>query len=745
MGGRGLWVFFLVSALLGLACLPLLQFDFSPQTLSDSTSEAAKVHAAWRDRFGADDHGVLVLAECPLQRADCWQLLADIEDVLTERPEIEGLVSPRLIPVPRFGGLWGPLSDGLPASDGAAAALAVQASNHPSLRRLLVSEDGGVIAVSARLSDDLDAMDEVRPVIEGLESALAALTVPSVEGKPAPVHLLGPPAVRVRVVSLLILEQLKFVPLTGSVLLLVLFVLYRSVSGVLIPLISVGLGALATIALMAVTGQQINIINTIITTLILVIGVADAIHMTDRYAAERRRGVGRADAVRTALRTVGAACLLTSVTTAIGFVTLQTGQLQILRDFGLYAAAGVMLTFGLTILFVPWALFHSPQEPTLATPPDGRLQRWLASLTEMVIGRPRRTLLLSLAVVLALAAGIPGARVDNFIFEYLPQRDPSLAAHRVLEQELSGIVSIDVGLERPDGSWLEPDAFAAAQAAQAAMLARTEVHAILSPLTVLTQVRRATSSGGPATAAELRQLAVLAAIGDPGGVAQTHIVDDGRLLRLSLRTGDVGAQAYQRLEASLREDLAGTLPAGVEVTLTGTSKVGYAGIDSLVRDMLRSVGWAFALIFVVLALLFRSGALASIAMIPNVLPLIVVLGLLGHAGRHLETLSAMVFSIGLGIAVDDTIHYLARYCEEVRSGHSPEDAIRATSGGTGRAIVMTSLVLILGFGVLLSSRFPPNQLLAGLASLVIGAALLADLIVLPALLLVLRPTVPAAR
>jgi hypothetical protein len=132
-------------------------------------------------------------------------------------------------------------------------------------------------------------------------------------------------------------------------------------------------------------------------------------------------------------------------------------------------------------------------------------------------------------------------------------------------------------------------------------------------------------------------------------------------------------------------------------------------------------------------------------MIPNVLPLLVVLGVLGHAGRHLETLSAMVFSLGLGIAVDDTIHYLARYCEEVRGGRSPEDAVRAASGGTGRAIVMTSLVLILGFGVLLSSRFPPNQLLAGLASVVIAAALVADLVVLPALLLLLRPKVPVSR
>ena len=122
--------------------------------------------------------------------------------------------------------------------------------------------------------------------------------------------------------------------------------------------------------------------------------------------------------------------------------------------------------------------------------------------------------------------------------------------------------------------------------------------------------------------------------------------------------------------------------------------------------------------------------------------IVIVLGAMGWAARHLETLSAMVFSIGLGIAVDDTIHYLARYCEEVRSGLTPEQAVQRTTEQTGRAILTTSVVLLFGFGVLYTSAFPPNRSFAVLASAVIGVALLADLWVLPALLLWFRPRVP---
>ncbi len=762
---RGLGWAFLGLAGVAVACLPLLTFDFSPQTLFDSTSGRAELWRHYRAIYGADDHVIMALVEAPADRADTWALLAGLEQQITERvPQVGHLRSLTSQPVPRSDAPGsvsiGPLSDSLPATDAAAAALASQARDHPLISGTLISSDGSAVAVFMKADDDVAAMAVVRPVVQELR-AIARETEAAHPG--ARVHLLGPHPYRVTVVGVMISEELRFVPLTALVLFAVLWLLYRSAIGVLIPMLSVALGALWTAAAMALAGQGINIINTITSTLILVIGVADAIHMMTRYGQERRAGLSRDDAVRRALSSVGLACLLTSLTTAVGFLTLGTAQLAILRSFGLFAALGVMLTFALSIVFVPWALARSPVDPVVRDGERGEEEGLLARLLEaqrrFVQKHPRAVAVTGLLIAAFFVAGIPRATVDNYIMEYVPRDEAILEAHRVLEEKLAGIVFLEILLEAPGGPdepWLDPDLLARAADAEATVLADPAIQSVDSVLGLLRELRWVQRGGEgsgeardalPTSRAEVASLLLLAEIAGDEGVSRSHLSFDRRVLRLTARAADVGARRYLELERRLKVSLAQAFEgSAVAVTpiLTGTSQVGYGGIDSLIRDLLRSLGWAFVLIFVTLALLFRSWTLAALAMIPNVLPVVVVLGAMGWTGRHLETLSAMVFSIGLGIAVDDTIHYLARWCEEVRAGRSPEEAVTLATQRTGRAIVYTSLVLLLGFGVLYSSRFPPNQSFAVLATGVIASALVADLFLLPALLLWFRPHVPGA-
>jgi len=267
-------------------------------------------------------------------------------------------------------------------------------------------------------------------------------------------------------------------------------------------------------------------------------------------------------------------------------------------------------------------------------------------------------------------------------------------------------------------------------------------------------VQRGGASGGeprdalPESRRETASLLLLAELSGERTALHTHLSADRRVLRLTFRADDLGARNYLALEKRMRRWIAERVDGSatpIRAQITGTSQVGYGGIDSLIRDLLTSLAYAFVIIFVTLALLFRDWRIAALAMLPNCLPIVVVLGGMGWAGRHLETLSAMVFSIGLGIAVDDTIHYLARYCQEVRRGATPEEAVRTTGRRTGRAIIYTSLLLLAGFGVLYTSVFPPNKMFAVLASIVIGSALFADLVMLPALLLWIRPNVRGSR
>ena len=769
LDAKGLGLVFALLAVAGVAALPQLRFDFSPQTLFDSTSDKAAVHRYYRDLYGADDHVLLVLVEADLDRAATWRLLADVERGIADRvPAVERIRSIASQEVPtniRDGIVIQPLPgpDGaLPRTDAAAAALAAQARDNPMLRNTLVAPSGRVAAVLLKVDDDVQKVAAVRPVIEAIRGVLdeAAAAHPGTR-----LHLLGPHAYRTTVVSLMVREELRFAPLTAAILALVLGLLFRSAQGVAISLLTVGLGALWTVALMALTNEPINIINTITATLILVIGVADAIHMMERYAAERGRGHARREAVRRAVVWVGGACFLTSLTTAVGFATLGTAQLQILRNFGFYAAAGVMITFLTTLIFVPWALHRFALgrrdlrgQPLWDSGWDRITDRLLSRQARFVRAHPRAIALAGFAIVAGFAAGIPRTTVDNFIMEYVPEGDPIRAAHEVLEHELAGIVFLDIVLEvnddGPESPWFEPALLQRAAQVEAAVLADPQVHSAESILSLLRETRYVQRGGAargvdraalPASRREVASLLLLAELGGQDSMATTHLSHDGRRMRITFRAGDLGARNYLALEGSIRSTLTEAFadaPRPVTTVITGTSQVGYSGIDSLIRDLLRSLGWAFVVIFVTLALLFRSWPLALLAMGPNLMPIVVVLGAMGWALQHLETLSAMVFSIGLGIAVDDTIHYMARYCEEVRAGRTPEEAVQRTTEQTGRAIITTSLVLLFGFGVLYTSAFPPNQTFAVLASAVIGVALLADLWVLPALLLWFRPRVP---
>gem|GEM_PF-334468 len=760
---RGLGWAFALFGVLAVAALPQLRFDFSPQTLFDRTSERAKLYQEYRATYGADDHVLFVLVKGDMATAESWGLLAELEDAVAARvPAVERTGSLASIPVPRSpapGSVTvAPLIDRVP-TDAEAAALTEAARANPLLRDTFIAGSGNVGSVFLKIADDVVGISDVRPVVMELRAILAETEAAHPNHE---LHLLGPHAYRVTVVDLMVEEELKFIPLTGAILILVLFLTFGSVSGVVIPLVSVFLGTVGTLALMAVTGESINIINTITATLILVIGAADAIHLIARFQHERSDGAAADDAIRRALAYVGGACLLTSVTTAAGFATLGTAHLRILRHFGAYAAMGVMLTFVVTILFVPWALARFPVPPRPDRPLLKRLGRIPENLADVALGRHRPLAVFCLAVIAFFVAGIPATTVDNFIMEYVPDDDPIREGHRLLEDELAGIVYLDVLLEVPEEAggedpWHDPALLRRAAEIEAVILQDEFIHATDSVLTLLREIRWVQRGGEgsseprdalPSSRKETASLLLLAELSGERTALNTHLDARRRILRLTFRADDLGARNYLALEKRMRtwiDERTVDSPVPIVGRITGTSQVGYGGIDSLIRDLLTSLGYAFLIIFVTLALLFRDWRIAALAMIPNCLPIVVVLGGMGWAGRHLETLSAMVFSIGLGIAVDDTIHYLARYCQEVRRGATPEQAVRITGRRTGRPIIYTSLLLLAGFGVLYTSRFPPNQMFAVLASIVIAAALFADLVLLPALLLWIRPRVPGAR
>jgi predicted RND superfamily exporter protein len=301
-----------------------------------------------------------------------------------------------------------------------------------------------------------------------------------------------------------------------------------------------------------------------------------------------------------------------------------------------------------------------------------------------------------------------------------------------VDEELGGIVGFDVILEVPDGI-LDPDVLARLRALEDRIAGVTGVRTLVGPGRLLEGASEATGIpiDGPAGSR-----VVLAAIHAAGGgdLVRRFVGPDARSARILALTGDVGSIR----SASIRGQVAPLLqdlPEGVEARIAGLTVMAETVLERFVAQMARSTTLALVVIFVLMTAIFRSFRIGALSMVPNVLPLLVAAGFMGFAGITIRSSITLVFAVALGIAVDDTIHVLCRYRLETRRGAGPADAVVAAIRWTGRPVLLSSVLLVAGFLTNVTATFKATQQFGLVAAVTIAVALVGDLIVLPALLL----------
>jgi predicted RND superfamily exporter protein len=748
------WILLLLGLLVAVALLGLgsLRVDFSPQKIFVSGGEQYGFLETVHEVFGRDDSTMVVHV-----RAD--DLFAAVAVDYLERlhlrlAAVEGVVAVSDLSTVRLArpGLLLPVPV-LPAADSDRDEARRFAQAHPLLVGRLLSEDGRGTLMAVEVDAERIGYTQLRPVVEAVRSA--------VQGEPRPVgvesSVIGIPVARVVLVGRLIADQMTFMPICIAFFFLVLWFFFREVRAVVVPMAAVLIGLVLVGGAMGFAGQRIDIINNVLPTLLFVIGVSDAIHLVARYRQELAAGVEQWPALRSTCVHLGVACLLTSVTTAIGFASLGLGRLEILRRFGLWAAGGVMATWVVTVVLVPLVLSYMPPILRAGSLTVNRFAERLAvGLAELTLAR-RREILVASGVVVAAAAYYAGeVRVENSLYESFPPGDAVVSANRRLEKDFAGIIPLSVVVQ-----WEEAQAPPAGDTLRyleelaAFVGSQPGVGAVLSPADLVAEANVVSHGGDPAwrrvpsndEQAELLWSLLRAADGEQSGgdVLASLYREDRRMLRIVAQVGDVGSSALRALSAAIEGRLAADAgrhrQLGVHCRLSGDGPVGSAAVDRLIGDMFRSVLVAFAVIFLILVVVLRSLSAALVSMVPNVFPLLITLGVMGVLGMHLQVPTIIVFSVALGLAVDDTIHFMVRYREELTAGGEAdwEGALRRTFIGTGQAIVATSVVLAVGYAVLLTSRFPITGRFGFGMLVTVAAALVGDLLVLPACLATVRP------
>jgi len=606
----------------------------------------------------------------------------------------------------------------------------------PIVEGRLLSRDRRV-AVSALFLRDIDPKEMRRRVVE-LRRYLEEHPPP--EG--VKVHLGGLPYLRSAIVENIRSDQILLVPLTLVVCLLLLALALRWLPGVILPIVTVGITAVMVVGGMALAGEPMNILNNIIPTLLIIIGISDSIHIIGRYREELLREDDKIVAGERTVRAMAVACLLTSATTSVGLGSLVVSRTVMLRHFGVTAALGVMVAYVVTITFLPavltWVKAPSRRDVRRA---GGWLELAIMRMTAWVLRRPWQVL--GVTALLLAGAGYTATmlRVDHALLDQFDEDDPVYQTTRLLESKLDGVRPLEVSLTAPPGTFYDPQVLAKIDAVAAWARQRSEVLATMSQNDILGQALSLLSGDTEVTSftndAEVRALGEVLQVRDDGADPLRSWVDEERShMRLQIKIRDVGAQATMAFIAALEEELGRELDGTpIEYAFTGEAYTGSVGMDAVVGDLLGSLLMAVLIIFLLLVALFRSVRLGLLSIPPNVIPLVFTMAYMVLRGIPLNAATVITFSISLGLAVDGTIHVLARFREETSErGFGAHAALIRAARGTGRAIVVSCVTLMAGFAVLLLSNFVPVRRFGELIAVTVTGCLFATLIVQPALL-----------
>jgi len=520
--------------------------------------------------------------------------------------------------------------------------------------------------------------------------------------------------------------------LTGGLL----FLFFRHVPSVILPLVTVVVSLGWTLGLKSLVGSPITPVSTTLFALITVIGVASSVHLISHYWTERGSGASREEALIATYRRAGRPCLFTALTTAVGFGSLAVSQIPAIRQLGFFAAFGIMTSFLLAMVIVPAGMDWTSRRR--ARPPSNRtLERALAAIGRVDGARPWVVTGVALAVIAGMGVGIALIEAKGAMVDYFRTGSAVRTSIDFLDDRLSGVSSTEVLIFGERDAFKEPANLRAMDGLAELASTHGEVSAVYSFADTVKLSNRAFHGDDdafyavPETRREVAGLILLYQLSG-GASLRDYVAGDFATARISIRTRQMGDDARRALLDDVRAYAAEAF-AGYETEITGMDLLVSGVNDRIVLTQIRSFGLAVAVITGMMILVFgwRAGLLS---IVPNVLPIVFVLGLMGYAGFGLNIATAIIASIAIGIVVDDTIHFFSHFRDELRVTGSRDRAMVNALTKVGKALCFTTAILVAGFVVFLFADLGILASYGILSGAAVVAALAGDLFVGPALL-----------
>ena len=605
------------------------------------------------------------------------------------------------------------------------------------IRGDLVSEDATVTALV--VSFDEDRIDQVRA---GVIQRIHEIVDPQL---PAGVKAFynGSLEISETYNRVTLDNQTKFVPPILIVTLAAIYLAFRSWRKTLLSVVAIGVSIVLTLGLYSLMGYTYNVLTSMLIPLIVVLAIADDVHIMQHWEEERRRGDAEY-AFKATVSHLAAPLFGASATTALGMLSLATSSVVAVRSFGIGSAVGIMVDFVVSIVLVPTLLMWTKAEPAEA-PHERYLVGPLQRVARFACAHPGRVLAASLAIGTVAALGMLRLRVDTNHINFFSASHPLSQSAAVIDRQLSGVYSFQILLEGPPDSLAAPDALQRMDRLEGELRKFPHVRKVTSVADYVKRIHRELNDGRPEADVVppgrdtiAQELFVFTLGGEGRHELERVVASDYSSAQISIKlesmSSDLVLEQVEQAERMAKAAFAGT---GISALTTGSGRL-FSTLDHyLVTSQVSSFATAFVAVFAVIFVVFRSARFGLLTIVPNVLPVLAVLGVMGYLGISLNIATVMVASVALGVVDDDTIHFINRYRREVAAGATTDGAIGIATAHEGRASLTTAIINSCGYGVLLLSEYKPTAWFGGLLALTMAVAFLAEVFILPAIIKVL--------
>jgi hypothetical protein len=530
---------------------------------------------------------------------------------------------------------------------------------------------------------------------------------------------------------------------------LLFFFFFRSIRATIISMITVCIGVMWAFGVIGLFNYEITVLTALIPPLIIVIGIPNCIFLINKYQQEIKKHGNQAKSLQRVITKVGNATLMTNITTASGFATFILTDSTLLKEFGIVASINIVAIFILSLLIIPiiYSYMNMPKRKHL----KHLNKRWIGGFVgwmERMVRHHRISIYItSIVLLVASIIGIYTIKISGSLLEDMPEEAEFFQDIKFFEEEFDGVMPLEilVDTKRKNG------------VLKSATLKRmeelenhlTEIPEFSQPISITRLVKYSKQAfyNGDAQYYQLPSsqeqnfiMPYTKGFSSDENLLTSYVDSTGRYARITTYMKDIGTEKMEDLEEDLWPKINKIFPEErYDISITGKALIFQKGTNYLVKNLIISLSLAILLIALFMAWMFRSFRMILVSLVPNLLPLLITAGMMGFLGVPIKPSTILVFSIAFGISVDDTIHFLAKYRQELKANNwKIKRSVYAALRETGVSMFYTSIVLFFGFSVFMISSFGGTVALGGLVSATLLFAMLANLLLLPSLLLSLE-------